>query len=213
MKENIIRKEILKKYKNCNWIHRNFIAIRSNRDCFKIIEKEVPKIGIIIDLGCGHGYFSHFLALTSPNRKIIGIDDDISKIKVAKKFNDTKNLKFLAGDIRKVNIPPANAIVLLDVLFYLNDRDKEGLIKEIFKKLKKGGLLIIKESAFCNKFGILELNAREALVTTFWRRKPCFIFFYRGIVFWKKFFKKFNFSKIAFKRPQGKGYVLILAKK
>jgi SAM-dependent methyltransferase len=211
--KDALKTKILEKYKDTSWIHRNFTKVRSNRECFRYVEKEVPKKGLIVDLGCGHGYFSHYLALASDNRNIIGIDVDINKIKAARRCNDNNNIKFYIGDIKKIKIPPADAFVLLDVLFYIPDKAKEILINDIFKKLKKNGLLIIKESTLLNWFRIFELYSREILVTSFWRKKPSFIFYYKNFDFWKSLLKKFNFSKVTFKKPTKKGYVIIVAEK
>ena len=43
----------------------------------EVANKMLPNNGKIIDLGCGEGLLSNYLAIASPNRKIIGIEKEI----------------------------------------------------------------------------------------------------------------------------------------
>ena len=57
-----------------------------------------------------------------------------------------KNTKFKAGDITKIDIPPADCIIFTHVLHHLfTYKDQEILLKFCYDKLKSGGILIICE--------------------------------------------------------------------
>lgn len=112
------------------------------------IEKMIPKQGTIIDLGCGYGIFTNFLAASGPERKIVAMEYNHNKIKEAKK--GFPNVRYFTGDITEVQIPQADAIILMHVLHHLDSYEQHGeLLKKICQKLKKGGWLIIDE--VCNQ--------------------------------------------------------------
>ena len=108
------------------------------------MEKMIVKSGNIVDLGCGDGIFANFLALKSISRKIFGIE--ISEERLQRADKGIPNTNFLVGDITKLKIPPADAILLVHVLHHLKSYvDQERLLKQCIKKLKKGGQLLIAE--------------------------------------------------------------------
>ena len=65
------------------------------------IEMDVcPQVGdAILDLGCGTGELSAYLAdLVGPEGKVVGVDPDKERILVAQQsYGDVKNLSFLEG--------------------------------------------------------------------------------------------------------------------
>lgn len=108
------------------------------------MEKMLPKKGVIIDLGCGYGIFTNFLAAAGPKRKIIALEFNKDKIKMAKR--GYPNVQFLTGDITKAKVPQADAMILMHVLHHLESyREQEELLTACVKKLKKGGTLLIDE--------------------------------------------------------------------
>lgn len=108
------------------------------------MEKMLPKKGIIIDLGCGYGIFTNFLAASGPQRKIIAMEFNKDKISVAKK--GFPNVRYLTQDITKIKAPKADAIILMHVLHHLGSyQEQEELLAVCVEKLKKGGTLLIDE--------------------------------------------------------------------
>lgn len=47
------------------------------------VEELIPVSGTVVDLGCGEGIFSNYIGLASKPRKVIGIEIDKNRIKVA----------------------------------------------------------------------------------------------------------------------------------
>jgi len=108
------------------------------------IERKLPKKGKIIDLGCGDGIVTNFLAIKEPGRTILGIDLNKERIKKAPK--GIKNTKFIHGDILKEKLPKADAIVLTHILHHLpSKKDQEILLKKLKGNLKKDATLVITE--------------------------------------------------------------------
>ncbi len=121
-----------------------FFYIRFWDAPFLELERIVPRHGKIIDLGCGEGIFANFLAITSRQRQLFGVEIDKNRLKKADR--GLANTNFSVGDITRKDIPIADAIVLIHVLHHLNSfKQQEDLILKCRDKLKKGGRLIIAE--------------------------------------------------------------------
>lgn len=124
--------------------NNNFLKIRFWDAPYLEVESFVPQKGFIIDLGCGDGFFANYLALTSKNRDIYGVELNKARIKDANK--GLQNTKFINGDITKKEIPDADVIILFHVLHHLNSyNQQEKLLKKCLQKIKRGGKLLIVE--------------------------------------------------------------------
>jgi len=121
-----------------------FSLIRAWDAPFSEVNKLVPKKGLCYDLGCGDGTQSNFLALSSDQRKIVGIELNGERVIEADK--GVKNTRFQKGNILKVEYKKANAFVLTHVLHHLPTKnDQIKLLKLIKPSLKKDGKVIIVE--------------------------------------------------------------------
>jgi len=108
------------------------------------MEKMLPKKGVIVDLGCGYGIFTNFIAASGPERRVIAMEFNKDKIRIANK--GFPNVSYTTKDITQAKIPQADAIILMHVLHHLNSySQQEEVLKECVKKLKKGGILLIDE--------------------------------------------------------------------
>lgn len=141
---NEAKKEIMKLYGGKGWASfftriRLFITAP-----FDALNKHIPQEGFIVDLGCGYGIFANLLGLLSDRRKILGMDLDAIKMKHADK--GIKNVEFRVADITKIEIPPADCVLLVHVLHHLSSPDdQEPLIRACLEKVRPGGKLIIAE--------------------------------------------------------------------
>ncbi|MCX6244205.1 MAG: methyltransferase domain-containing protein [Bacteroidetes bacterium] len=107
----------------------------------------LPREGEILDLGCGYGFMSYMLSLTSPLRKITGVDYDAEKIRVALNgYLKNDNLEFICDDITKYSFSSKDAIVLSDVLHYLPEEKQEALLNRCIDNLRPGGMILIREA-------------------------------------------------------------------
>ncbi len=108
------------------------------------IEKRVPKQGTILDLGCGEGIFSNYLGLSSPRRKVIGIE--FNKIRVKTADHGVKNVKFQYGNVITKPLPKSDSIVLGHMLHHLQSKkDQVNVLKRCYQSLNKKGYLVIAE--------------------------------------------------------------------
>jgi SAM-dependent methyltransferase len=95
----------------------------------------------ILDLGCGTGGLSKFLTR-------YGKVTRIEKSTVAITYLNRRNLNFKVADINTVNHPKQtyDVICLFDVLYH-KGIDDEKVLKNAYSMLKKGGIIIITDSA------------------------------------------------------------------
>lgn len=119
---------------------------------FAELELEVPLAGDILEIGCGHGVFSTYLAITSTARRVLGVDIDADKIALASRV--IEGLEPGEGHVRFETLPSGTvpridggwrSIVFADVLYLLGRERREALLADCVDALAPGGLLVIKE--------------------------------------------------------------------
>jgi 2-polyprenyl-3-methyl-5-hydroxy-6-metoxy-1,4-benzoquinol methylase len=133
------------------------------------VEAQVPRAGNILEVGCGHGLVSTYLALASRDRRVTGSDIDARKIDFASKA---------AGHVPAANRPqfvhrpeggipagPWDAIVIVDVLYLLSPEDEAALLDACTAQLAPGGVLVLKETDVVPRWKH-RLAAAQELVST-----------------------------------------------
>jgi len=95
----------------------------------------------VLELGCGLGPNSAFLAVRNPNVNFEAVD--LSN-KPLKRFTDITNLRFRCGDYHDLSQFEDD---LYDVVFVIEalcySTNKQQVLREVKKKLRKGGVFII----------------------------------------------------------------------
>ncbi len=152
-------------------------------DNYTMYEKLLPREGKIVDIGCGYGFMAHILAWTSKDREVIGFDHDEDKILVAQHTPTvTPNISFEVRNVLdpKVELPMANAFILMDVLHYLPKEAQRELILKCLGNLSPGGMLMIRDANaeleerqrgtwltefFSTRFGFNKTNSNKLIFT------------------------------------------------
>ena len=115
------------------------------------IAAHVPDEGVIVDVGCGHGLFAQILGRLGPKRRVLGFDLDAHKIGLAAQLSAAgsgfANLEFQVADAAQAQVPPAQAVTILDVLYLVPYAAQEKLLADCAAKLAPGGVLLLKEIA------------------------------------------------------------------
>lgn len=134
---------IIKRYDGL--LNKVFVLVKWFIFPFKKMEEYLPVEGEVVDIGCGEGVLTIYLALKSKKRRVYGIDLDKRRIVLAKKAAfELKNIRFLLEDAllwrKKVD-----AIVVSDVFHHFLPTDQENFLEKAYKLLRKNGILVIKE--------------------------------------------------------------------
>ena len=106
----------------------------------------VPAQGRILDIGCGYGFMSYMLSFTSPQREVTGIDYDEEKIETANHcFSKKDRINFVHSDVMGFVFEKYDAIILADVLHYLQPEEQKQLVEKCISNLNPGGMVIIRD--------------------------------------------------------------------
>ena len=110
----------------------------------RILDKEFPETEGKFVLNAGSRSDEHyFTAFTSRGLKAIGLDISIENLNSTSRNLDSNNVYFLTGDINHIPLEneSVDIVFMCEVLEHLNIPEKA--VKEAFRVLKKGGLLVI----------------------------------------------------------------------
>lgn len=143
MKYNLINRYIFRG-PVLEWYLRIKLSLEKN---YYPINEIVPRQGTITDIGCGYGFMSVMMALTSDKRMITGIDYDEDKIITAQNCTeDLENLKFVQDDIIHKQLMPSDVFLLMDVLHYMSEKKQISLIKNCIASLNENGMILIRDA-------------------------------------------------------------------
>ena len=125
------------------WYMRIKTKLENN---YTIFHELVPQQGKILDIGCGYGFMSYMLYFSSTKREITGIDYDEEKIETANHcFSKTTSVNFVHSDILNFNFEKYDAIILADVLHYLQPAEQDQVLEKCITQLNPGGIVIIRD--------------------------------------------------------------------
>ena len=101
---------------------------------------------VILDLGCGTGELSAYLAeLVGQQGKVLVVDPDIERIKVAQEFHKgVKNLSFIEGstsNFPNMGSESYNIVISNFVLHWIPDKDEA--FRNMFSSLKPDGKIVL----------------------------------------------------------------------
>jgi SAM-dependent methyltransferase len=139
----------LRSYRRAPLGDRLHVLVRWLTCPFPPIVEVLPTSGRVLEVGCGHGLFSGYLAQRSPELQVHGVDIDPDKIAVAAAAEapDGGRLRFAVGDSGSVPEGPWDGVVLVDVLYLLDEAAQRALLESCAAVLAPGGVLVVKDMA------------------------------------------------------------------
>jgi len=145
---------------------RLFVRLRHVLSPLEMLESWVPREGNILDLGCGHGLFTNYMALKEPSRNIVGVDPSQGKIKVAQQTqSEVPNVHYLVGDINDVSKDsPFDAITIVDVLYLLPEAEQREVLRVCRQLLSDSGVLVLKTQDTSPRWRYLWTYLQESIV-------------------------------------------------
>lgn len=133
---------------------------------------EVPEVGRVLEIGCGHALVAGTLALQSAKREVVGYDIDADKIRWAGQVAAAVtaaggNLTVSVGgdDGSPVPAGPWDAVVIADVLYLLAPADQEAILGAAAAELAPDGVLVLKELDDHPALKVAFARAEEVLAT------------------------------------------------
>jgi len=115
-------------------MHRYKFAVERIRGC-------LSNRAIVLDLACGCGYGSHYLASRLPDIRVFGVDNDVDTITDAGRLYSSDRNFWVLDNAEGLGNFPAQAVVSLELLEHI---EQAGLLLETIKRLLlPGGVAII----------------------------------------------------------------------
>jgi 2-polyprenyl-3-methyl-5-hydroxy-6-metoxy-1,4-benzoquinol methylase len=141
--------QLLERYRPLSTWEAFYLRTRWRLCPFELVESHVPRRGRVLDFGCGYGMLSNFLALKSPDRRVLGIDLNRERIEVAKRSKGHPEVSFQLGDVRDFQGIPFDAVVMTDVLHHISDDKVRVLLRIIRSCLSDNGILVVLDVDRC----------------------------------------------------------------
>ena len=114
---------------------------------FEEFSEFLPHEGHILDIGCGYGYTSNYLALDSDRRQVLGSDIDGKRVAAAQRTTGGRaNIRFIETDARQLDLHHLDGIVMVDVLHHIPPPEHRAVLDDVFAKLKPGGRFVMRET-------------------------------------------------------------------
>jgi 2-polyprenyl-3-methyl-5-hydroxy-6-metoxy-1,4-benzoquinol methylase len=135
------------------------------RSCpFEAVGAVVPARGRILEIGCGHGLFSTYLALASSDRTVLGTDVDGDKIRAAQRAaRGIGNLEFRPDERGAFPAGPWDAVCIVDVLYLIDRAGERALLTAAAEHLAPGGALVVKEMGTAPRWKFRWMALQERL--------------------------------------------------
>lgn len=107
----------------------------------------LPPSGRILEIGCGHGLFAAYAALSAPRRHVLGTDIDADKVAVAQHALAPLAPRVSIDTAPDGAVPdgPWDGIAIVDMLYLLPPGRQRALLAEAAAALAPDGRLVIKE--------------------------------------------------------------------
>jgi len=107
---------------------------------------EMPKNCKALDLGCGTGRLSTFLAQRC--KEVLAIDSSKALLDIAKKENVAPNITYFQSSILdfQSSVVPFDFVLISAVLMYIDDKDLPTIVDNLKYMTQKGSLVFLKES-------------------------------------------------------------------
>jgi uncharacterized protein (DUF2062 family)/SAM-dependent methyltransferase len=128
--------------------HRTYVALKLRLDpVYRLVCERLGRVESVVDLGTGLGHMPLLLALRGQAQRAVGVDWDAAKIATAQAAGaDLPGVALRQGDIRHLELPDADAVLLLDVLHYYSPGEQRALLQRAAAALRPGGQLIVRET-------------------------------------------------------------------
>jgi 1-acyl-sn-glycerol-3-phosphate acyltransferase len=143
----VVRRKVGRLYRYQGKFVEQFVFWKLKTDpLFAALDAVVPRRAHVLDLGCGYGLATHWLASFTDTRTFFGVDYDADKIRAAQRSAPRHpRIRFAPGDILECEYPACDAVLLLDVLHYWQPEKQQAILTRARQALRPGGRLILRD--------------------------------------------------------------------
>jgi uncharacterized protein (DUF2062 family)/2-polyprenyl-3-methyl-5-hydroxy-6-metoxy-1,4-benzoquinol methylase len=110
---------------------------------FRLVLSLEGDFGKVLDLGCGRGQLGLLLLELGRATSLSGVDADARKIDVARRAGPEAT--FRVGDLARLELDPADTVLLVDVLHYLPQNEQDDLLRAAANAVGARGRLLVRE--------------------------------------------------------------------
>ncbi len=177
--ENLDRSKIQKYFDDSNWGYR---LVHSKEDSVHMalnydgvfdkagyyqqvteISERIDEPAEVLELGCGMGFNSDFLARKFPNSKFHGIDITSKHLKRAmEKAAKLPNMYVKFGDFHKIEYPDNTFDLAFEMESICHTDTPEVVLGEIYRVVKEGGKFMLFEGFRSDEFSQLSDEQKKA---------------------------------------------------
>ncbi|MDB4947044.1 MAG: Glutamate synthase large chain [Labilithrix sp.] len=114
--------------RSAHWYVRSKLAM--DPVARKLVELGAAEpFGDVLDIATGRGQLALLLRETGACAAIHGVDWDAAKIAIAERAaTGLEAVTFTQGDVRVAELPPADTVLLVDILHYLTHPEQDALV-------------------------------------------------------------------------------------
>ena len=100
---------------------------------------EIKRGSTVLDLGCGTGGLTKELAeIVGAEGKVVAVDPDIERLKIAREKYSASNIKYLQADSETFPVVQYDIVYCNYVIHWV--KDKEGLFRRVYDNLRPDGV-------------------------------------------------------------------------
>lgn len=123
---------------------RVYVATKLRTDPITERLASLTDLGDVVDLATGRGQLALLLVELGSARRVVGFDWDERKIELGRAAAGA-DAEMKRGDVRTLEVPPADTVLLIDVLHYLRRAEQDALLERSARSLLEGGRLIVRD--------------------------------------------------------------------
>jgi 2-polyprenyl-3-methyl-5-hydroxy-6-metoxy-1,4-benzoquinol methylase len=209
---HVVRRKVSRLYRYQGKYVEQFVHWKMKLDpMFAGLDGVVPRTAHVLDLGCGYGIATHWLASFTDTRTFFGIDYDEDKIRVAQRTApEGSRIKFVPGDLLTCDYPTCDTVLLLDVLHYWKPAKQQLILAKARKALRPGGQMIVRDGVRAESAEHRRIHRWERFATHFGMNRTVEGLHFLTLAEMETALKDAGFTKWEIKRDAGRGSNVLL---